>query len=447
MARGPKFHIADIPVTVDPSFFLVIGIFGVMSPGITAFVIWMVLVTVSVLIHELGHAVAFRAYGSDAAIQLHGLGGITTGRRLPPARSLVVSLAGPLAGLIILGLPAVWLSSSGLVNGPTWELVLTYGIFINVFWSLVNLLPVLPLDGGNVVHSLLSLATGHDAERGTRYISIGVAAFGGGLGLLFQLPVVVLLAGLALVLNVSALRRPTGGGRSELLTAGQRLLARGDSWGAVQQVEPLVATSTSPADRAAAADLQTWAWLLAGEQGHARLAQSRRPDGQPMPATLQGALAVGGGLHDQGIALLTFGFVNEPPGPDQLFASFAVARLGVTEELASELLRMESDRGVDAAVTLASLLHHGGRFAEAAKTSSLLYRDGRSDRDVMAFNTACSLARGGWLDDSLGWLVVAADAGWSDAERLAEDPDLVAVRSHPAYAEIARRLATPHLIP
>src|SRR5262245_2158642 len=161
MAKGPTFHVSDIPVTIEPSFFMVIGIFALAAPGIDALILWVVIATVSVLVHELGHAIAFRAYGSSATIRLHGLGGLTTGARLPPARNLVVSLAGPLSGLILLGVPAVLIASSEVGDGDRlWGLALEYAILINVVWSLVNLLPVLPLDGGNVIQSLLHLATG-----------------------------------------------------------------------------------------------------------------------------------------------------------------------------------------------------------------------------------------------------------------------------------------------
>src|SRR5690606_14490122 len=112
--RRPTFHIGDIPVTVELSFFAVVGLFAVMAPGLDALVLWVVIASVSVLVHELGHALAFRAYGSPAEIRLHGMGGLTAGQHLPPARNLVVSLAGPLSAILLLGVPALLLDSSNL---------------------------------------------------------------------------------------------------------------------------------------------------------------------------------------------------------------------------------------------------------------------------------------------------------------------------------------------
>jgi hypothetical protein len=304
----------------------------------------------------------------------------------------------------------------------------------------VNLLPVLPLDGGNVVHSLLSLAVGRDAERGARYISIGVSGLGVLGGLALGYPFIVLLAGLALALNLTALSRHKTDGSLDVVASAQRRLLAGDAWGAVQEVEPLVSGAGPPGPRAAAADLQAWAWLLAGHPANARLALARRPPDAPLGASLQGALALADD-RSNGVALLTYGAVHDPPGPDQLFAVIAAAQAGVTADLTDELLRMEGERGIEPALVLQSLLHRAGSFAEAAAVGSRLYRDGRADRAQCAYLTARSLARGGWLDDSLAWLEVALGAGWRNDGRLDTDPDLAPVRALPAYGAARRRHA------
>jgi Zn-dependent protease len=441
-ARRPTFRIGDIPVTVELSFFLVIGLFALMAPGLDALILWVVIATVSVLVHELGHAVAFRAYGSPAEIRLHGMGGLTAGNHLPPARNLVVSLAGPLSGIVLLGVPALALSAAGLGDsGPTWELALRYAVLINIVWSLVNLLPVLPLDGGNVVQSVLQLATGRDAERTTRLVSIGFATAAGLIALVYGYAVAVLLAAFAVTINVTAMGQAKARYRSAAVAVAQRSLAGGDAWGAVQAAEPVVAGTGPAAERAAASDVQAWAWLLAGDLANTQLALARRPTEVPVPPTLQGALALALGQTDRGLALLAYGLVHAPPGPDHLFATHAVARAGQLGPLTDELLMMDGLAGVTAAEAMATILHHGGRFAEAAALASRLYHDGRADRPVWAYNTACSLARGGWIDDCLGWLQVAVDAGWRDVERLSSDPDLTVVRSATGFVELQRRLA------
>ena len=62
MARGPRLQVAGIPVRIEPTFFLVLVLLGLPQPWFHV-VSWVVIATASVLLHELGHAVAFRAYG------------------------------------------------------------------------------------------------------------------------------------------------------------------------------------------------------------------------------------------------------------------------------------------------------------------------------------------------------------------------------------------------
>jgi hypothetical protein len=208
----------------------------------------------------------------------------------------------------------------------------------------------------------------------------------------------------------------------------------------VQQAEPVVTDAPRPAERARAADLQTWAWLLAGDHPNARLAMTRRPPTPPVPATLQGAVALGEGQPARGVSLLTFGLIQEDPVPEHLFAVEAVARAGCVGALVDELLQVEGTRGVEAAEAVATILHHRERFSEAAAVASSLYADGRADGAVWAYNAACSLARGGWLTESLGWLRAAVGDGWNDSNRLATDPDLALLRDLPAFHALEQSL-------
>jgi membrane-associated protease RseP (regulator of RpoE activity) len=114
------------------------------------------MVFVSILWHELGHALAMRQFGSRAEIFLYAGGGLAAPSpgRFTRREDFVVSAAGPVAGLL-LGL-AVWLYQRGW---PPESYLMAYAItqmlWINVIWSLVNCLPVLPLDGGHMLQAIL----------------------------------------------------------------------------------------------------------------------------------------------------------------------------------------------------------------------------------------------------------------------------------------------------
>jgi len=179
------FRIGNIPVRVQPTFFFMAAILGMSLPGIKI-VAWVAVVLASVIVHELGHATVGRAFGLEPSVVLHGTGGTTSWRgtrKLSPGKRIAISLAGPVAGFVfgVLVLAAAFVSrsqaystlgagSSGLAGFVVGELV-----YVNFAWGALNLLPMLPLDGGNVmVHVLNALRKGR-GERPARIISIVMA--------------------------------------------------------------------------------------------------------------------------------------------------------------------------------------------------------------------------------------------------------------------------------
>src|SRR5512147_1097403 len=109
-----RFSIAGIPVRVHPSFWLIALIFGA-SGDVLLLPIWVLVVFVSILIHELGHALAFRRYGQRSRIVLHFAGGLTIPEPvswgstyanvgLTPNQQIFISIAGLGAGFLFAAL-------------------------------------------------------------------------------------------------------------------------------------------------------------------------------------------------------------------------------------------------------------------------------------------------------------------------------------------------------
>jgi Zn-dependent protease len=141
--------------------------------------IWVAVVFVSVLVHELGHAVIGRVFGLVPQIELHGMGGTTSwvaGRDVGHARAMAISVAGPFAGF---ALAAVLLLLTRLGFNPQSfhaRVALSFAWQVNLYWGIFNLAPMLPLDGGNVLRSGLNLLTKGRGEKPARIISIGIGA-------------------------------------------------------------------------------------------------------------------------------------------------------------------------------------------------------------------------------------------------------------------------------
>jgi len=159
MGPMPNFRLFGIPVTIRPSFLVIAALIGFTSRRpIIYLVAWVAIVFVSILIHELGHAITARSYGAEVEIELNGIGGLTSwsvpDKELGPGQRALVAAAGSGIGVIFGGL--VWLV--GQVTGPDAELtrfVVDNLVRVNVFWGLINWLPIRPLDGGHLFTSLL----------------------------------------------------------------------------------------------------------------------------------------------------------------------------------------------------------------------------------------------------------------------------------------------------
>jgi stage IV sporulation protein FB len=187
-----RFTLFKIPVGIDWWFWLTCallggGLFAKTPEDWTRVAVWIVVVFVSILVHEFGHAFAGRRFGVSPMIHLHGLGGATLlpGARFNRRESIFVSAAGPLAGFL-LG-TVVFLISKGM--GPQPYLVrvaISYALLVNFFWTFVNLLPVLPLDGGQIIRDLM----GPQRSELTRWIgffcALGVALWALSIGMIFM---------------------------------------------------------------------------------------------------------------------------------------------------------------------------------------------------------------------------------------------------------------------
>lgn len=182
-------RIAGIDVRIHATFFLLLGFVAYFAGhkagagwGFNAVLIWL-LVFLCVLLHELGHALAAKAYGIPTVdITLYPIGGIARMERMPekPVQELVVAIAGPLVNVvIIIVLGAVLFATGGL------DLAAIFGdpnLLQILFWTNIvmvgfNLIPAFPLDGGRVLRALL--ATRMEYARATKI----AASIGQGLAL------------------------------------------------------------------------------------------------------------------------------------------------------------------------------------------------------------------------------------------------------------------------
>lgn len=175
------FSIGDIPVHLSP-FFLLILAFWIMGGDIAAGLIWGAVVTFSILVHEFGHALVARHYRLQPSILLHGLGGLCAHQPAQrPRHEAFIIAAGPGAGLLLgcftLGFMVLDIDVATTARGQAVEsMIITNLLYVNFFWSFVNLLPLWPLDGGQLFRLLLYRFTrAPTADAVTHRVGIGMA--------------------------------------------------------------------------------------------------------------------------------------------------------------------------------------------------------------------------------------------------------------------------------
>jgi len=196
-----NFNLAGFPVRVHPLFWLMTILIG-FSINPLQLLIWVVVVFVSILVHELGHALAMRRYGQPSQIVLHAMGGLTIPSEvrwgsgwanvsLTSNQEIFIALAGSGAGFIL----AAVIIAISLAIGGSLSLTMLFGLipfplvtlpfnnflansivmtflWVTIFWGLINLMPVYPLDGGNVARRLLIHADPWGGARKSLWVSV-----------------------------------------------------------------------------------------------------------------------------------------------------------------------------------------------------------------------------------------------------------------------------------
>lgn len=146
-----------IPILIHPFFWLFSFLIGWLnSPTLMGALIWVAIIFVSVLFHEFGHALTALFFKQKVQIQLIPFGGLTSyeGVSLRLWQQFLITLNGPLFGFFLFLLASLILKMD-LFHSLLAIRILTAVQMANLFWTVVNLLPVLPLDGGQLLRIVL----------------------------------------------------------------------------------------------------------------------------------------------------------------------------------------------------------------------------------------------------------------------------------------------------
>lgn len=154
----PRLRILGFPTKIRPGFIVFIGLVVVLYGGTLG--LWVgASLAVFTLIHELGHAIAARANGCVASISLNFMmayAAYEPTRPLTWRQRIVIALAGSsaqvLAGTIVLAVMGVNPFDYDSINNSEASAAIWWSAII---LGLINLVPLVPLDGGAVVSTIL----------------------------------------------------------------------------------------------------------------------------------------------------------------------------------------------------------------------------------------------------------------------------------------------------
>ncbi len=210
------FRLFGFPVRVHPFFWVVALLLGLGGGPVepVGVLVWVAVVFVSILVHELGHAFLQRYFGGRPWITLHSFGGLASCNDCDrsPRSQILICLAGPAAGFLFAALVIV-----GVLLAGHWIVVVLLGaqfaaapgqgfevsayprfvvfgadfepfasplandvffdlLWVNILWGLVNLLPIYPLDGGQVTREVLTLRNPRQGIVFSLWVSVVAAA-------------------------------------------------------------------------------------------------------------------------------------------------------------------------------------------------------------------------------------------------------------------------------
>jgi Zn-dependent protease len=176
-----RIHLGTIfgtTIALDFSFLILIVFFvftDIQTAGMPYALLWVPVLLISVLFHELAHAAMIGALGfGSSTIILAGMGGATYNeRRARPWQDLLISAAGPASSFLLAWLVTIVFATVPVASrDPFLVALLPLLARANWWWGIFNLLPIGPLDGNGILRNFFRLFL---SERPAFIISIWIS--------------------------------------------------------------------------------------------------------------------------------------------------------------------------------------------------------------------------------------------------------------------------------
>jgi Zn-dependent protease len=440
--------IFGIPVKIDPSFLFICALLAYSRLSEPIFLIeWLIVIFVSILVHELGHALVVRSFGLSPQIMLYSMGGLTSWREeksISDTKHITVSLAGPFAGFLFGGIVFMLeIALPDLFADRFGQQTYIDLMRVNLGWGIFNLLPILPLDGGNVAYSIEQMVTKRPSGVITRVLSLLVAV---GVGLwalsIGQLWIVFLMALFALNNGralFQLLQYDRDGSVRPLLDQAQDAVKNDDGATAVQLAKEALGSARSVEVKEEAQRILLQGLILGGDIEQAKQEADRLRAVYGHAALLRALAGFERGQLPRAIPVIEYSYPTSPsPELNYTFAD-ALIIAGRLHEASLLIARQQNPEYAAAAyVALQTAAFYSGEYELASEAGRRALE--RTKKPAIAYNIACAEARAGRADEALAWIERAVEMGYCDVKAMASDSDLETLRSRPEFEAICDRL-------
>lgn len=459
-----RFKLGPIPVEAHLSHFLIAGVLAFTfvqgSPGsttwpgsvlahpgtegysqayLTVLISWLLIISLSTLGHELGHALAARFFGYSPSIRLVGLGGLTTPNvtRMPWHQDVLFTLAGPGAGLLLAVLSGgllLLLRSQHLLSEPS-AYLLEAAASANVWWAVVNLVPVLPLDGGRLSALVMVKLFGRKGFAVSQVVALLFSASMVFLGAILHAPILAFMfalwgfRSLAVLLETMRGANPMQGTEHPMLEVARQaeVALEGNQLAEARRLaQSLVDGEFPPFIRSKGHHLLG---LVALKEGEGRRALDHFAQVQAEPVAAAHLAAAFSLIGDDTRALPLWHAAAKQPDGAAARVEFAGALVRAGHE--AQARQVPGVRPAQAFFAAERVYYVRGEYPKAAEAAEAAFREEPSAQS--AYLAACAWARAKDPGNALRTLALAAQNGYRDAAAARVDPDLAPLRGDPTF--------------
>jgi Zn-dependent protease len=441
--------VLGIPIKIESSF-LVLSAFLAASRGLNLSLLleWLAVVFISVLLHELGHALVARGFGLSPQITLYSMGGLTSWSEVTeigPPKHLAISLAGPAAGFLLGGV--LFVAAPTLLRAaPSELLTVAYHdlLWVNIGWGVFNLFPILPLDGGHVLLTLERWLTRKQDQIISHTISLLSSLTIICLAFTLRSWWVVILGIWFAYSNATFLLHRLKTSRDKKLEPKLQEAHKAITDGKLDVALDIIAEIQNKA-------LTQWMRSEASRLLIFTLIRQKRYKQAEEELTkfyglfgpehyLQGMLSFEKDEMSQAIPDLKIAFDQSPDYQLGLMLSQAL----MAEKRYADVLDLCGHDVMSQAIWPLSInlqndAFNNHEFEISGRAGALAYE--QKPDPTTAYNAGCAFARASDSTQALVWLERAIASGFSNKNLLATDPDLESIRSQPGFDDILKRIS------